>query len=115
MVSYKKRKIVLFITVCFFTCHQYVRYSISKDSIISPKTIGVNFQLIRFQIDPILDSKYKICYYKIILIPQIKAEILTSSHYNDGSPIENKKVSQTYDKLVDRFWRCSSDNSNTDG
>lgn len=49
------------------------------------------------------------------LIPQIKAEILTSSHYNDGSPIENKKVSQTYDKLVDRFGRCSSDNSNTDG
>jgi len=41
IVSYKKRKIVLFITVCFFTCHQYVRYSISKDSIISPKTIGV--------------------------------------------------------------------------
>jgi hypothetical protein len=46
---------------------------------------------------------------------QIKVVILIPFYYNDGSPIENEKVSQTSDELVDRFGRCSSDNSNTDG
>jgi hypothetical protein len=46
---------------------------------------------------------------------QIKVGILIPFYYNDGSPIENEKVSQTSDELVDRFGRCSSDNSTIDG
>jgi hypothetical protein len=49
------------------------------------------------------------------LISQIKVEILIPFYYNDGSPIENEKVSQTSDELVDRFGHCSSDNSTIDG
>jgi hypothetical protein len=49
------------------------------------------------------------------MMPQIKVEILIPFFNNDGSPIENEKVSQTYDELVDRFGRCSSDNSTIDG
>lgn len=48
-------------------------------------------------------------------MPQIKAEILIPCYYNDGSSIEDKKVSQTYDELVDRFGRCRSSNSTIDG
>jgi hypothetical protein len=48
-------------------------------------------------------------------LPQIKIEILIPLYYNDGRPIEEEKVSHTYNELVDRFGRCSIDNSTIHG
>ena len=38
---------------------------------------------------------------------EIKVEILIPIEYNDGSFIEDEKLIQTYDEIVDRFSACS--------
>jgi len=46
---------------------------------------------------------------------QIKVEILIPLNYNDGSPVEDDKLIQTYDEIVERFTACSMDNSTIKG
>jgi hypothetical protein len=48
-------------------------------------------------------------------LSEIRVEILIPINYNDGTLVEDEKLIQTYDDIVERFSACSMNNSETTG
>lgn len=46
---------------------------------------------------------------------EIRVEFLIPTKYNDDSLVEDEKLMQTYDEIVERFTSCSLNNSTVNG